>query len=805
MTEHTTRNEPEPHTDSIPVPAPGVELPEELAEAVETEISYDEQFYPARPRSLRPRARRRHSFAGDLHPPFDPVASNKAYVEWLVNQSMLHDATTLSRQLSGQPEMWSMPYARPNPRRAVDTASVWFTAYPLSFITRPGQSFLAALGGEDLWDAFARIGIRAIHTGPVKLAGGISGWSPTPSIDGHFDRISLTIDPLFGTEEDFRSMQEVAAARGATIIDDIVPGHTGKGADFLLAQMNHHDYPGIYHMVSIPREAWSLLPDVPEGLDSVNLDPGTEQRLKKAGYIIGELQRVIFYEPGVKETNWSATREMLGTDGQTHRWVYLHYFKDGQPSINWLDPSFAGMRLVMGDALHSLLDLGAGGLRLDANGFLGVERAEEDDEAEEQDDATAPAWSEGHPLSVAANQLIGSMVRKVGGFTFQELNLTVDAIRATSVSGPDLSYDFITRPAYHHAFATGDTEFLRLTLHEGVKIGIDQASLVHALQNHDELTYELVHFATAHRADEYTYQGRTLLGAELGDQIRAELRHHLTGEAGPYNAVFTQNGIASTTLSVVAAALGYRDLAEITADDVPRLRAGHLLLAAYNALQPGVFALSGWDLAGILPLDHGEVADLIRTGDTRWIERGAHDLMDWNPAATESSAGMPRARSLYGALPQQLEDPDSFASRLSSMLHLRESHGIATGALLEVPEVGDPALLVLVNRLAVGAVQLSVFNFSERELTVRIASEHLSEGQWMKDLGTWHRAGDVDAAGGFLLELGPFGFRALIAEEPDAPDGGETGDTADTADTADTGDTGDVTDTASAASDRAVS
>lgn len=47
----------DPPTDTIPVPAPGVadRLPEELAEAADTDISYDEQFYPARPRSLRDR------------------------------------------------------------------------------------------------------------------------------------------------------------------------------------------------------------------------------------------------------------------------------------------------------------------------------------------------------------------------------------------------------------------------------------------------------------------------------------------------------------------------------------------------------------------------------------------------------------------------------------------------------------------------------------------------------------------------------------------------------------------------------
>jgi hypothetical protein len=215
-----------------------------------------------------------------------------------------------------------------------------------------------------------------------------------------------------------------------------------------------------------------MLPDVPEGLDYANLGVEAEAKVQAAGYIIGKLQRVIFYAPGVKETNWSATRVVKGVDGIDRRWVYLHYFKAGQPSINWLDPSFAGMRLVIGDALHSLADLGSGALRLDANGFLGVEKSAED----------RPAWSEGHPLSEAANQLIASMVRKMGGFSFQELNLTMDDIKTMGESGSDLSYDFVNRPAYHHALSTGDTEFLRLTMNQALALGIDSASLVHALR-----------------------------------------------------------------------------------------------------------------------------------------------------------------------------------------------------------------------------------------------------------------------------------------------------------------------------------
>lgn len=61
------------------------------------------------------------------------------------------------------------------------------------------------------------------------------------------------------------------------VIDDIVPGHTGKGPDFRLAEMNVRDYPGIYHMVQIQPEDWHLLPEVPPGKDSVGTPAARSQ------------------------------------------------------------------------------------------------------------------------------------------------------------------------------------------------------------------------------------------------------------------------------------------------------------------------------------------------------------------------------------------------------------------------------------------------------------------------------------------------------------------------------------------------
>lgn len=721
-----------------------------------SEITFDEQYYPARPRHLRPKARLRGAQFSRLERLGEPVGSNPAYVAWLREESMLGDANVIARQFSGQGSMFQNPFAKPDPRAAIQTASVWFTAYPISVLGRPGCSFLATLGDPELWEVFHQIGIQGLHTGPVKRAGGIRGWSPTPSVDGHFDRISTQIDPAFGTEAEFRTMCDVAGEYDGTIIDDIVPGHTGKGADFRLAEMKVGEYPGIYHMVEIDASDWHLLPEVPAGRDSTNIGLETEEQLGKAGYIIGKLQRVIFQQPGVKDTNWSTTAPVTGPDGVERRWVYLHYFKQGQPTVNWLDPTFAGVRMVIGDALHSLSDLGSGALRLDANGFLGVEKSA----------VGLPAWSEGHPLSEAANQLIASMVRKVGGFTFQELNLTIDDIKITSEAGTDLSYDFINRPAYQHALAMADTEFLRLTLNASLTLGVNPVQLVHALQNHDELTYELVHFATAHRDDLYLYHGDEITGGELAKTIRHDLIDRLTGESAPYNLIFTTNGIASTTGTVIAAALGYARIDNLSDEQIHRIRQAHLLLAMFNSLQPGVFSISGWDLLGMLTVNPDKIAPLLETGDTRWIHRSSYDLMGFNDSE-QPTTGMPEAVSMYGPLPDQLRDPDSFVSQLRRILRIRRRYGIATSTQVDVPEVSNKAMLVMVHELShPGKHQVTVLNFAPDEIVGTINSSHLVPRSVVIDMFTDEVLGEVDDLHSFSIALEGHQGRSLFVSQP---------------------------------------
>ena len=681
-----------------------------------------------------------------------PDATSEPDILWLVEHSMLHQADLAARRYSGQGALWQHPYAVPQPRAASALASVWFTAYPPSQVTGPGESVLESLGDPELWRVFRDIGISGMHTGPMKRAGGLRGREYTPTVDGNFDRISSEIDPAFGTEAQYQSMVRRAGDNGAVIIGDVIPGHSGKGADFRLAERRYGEYPGLYHMVEIRPADWGLLPAVPAGKDSINLGPAAVDALKAAGYIVGRLPRTIFYEPGVKETDWSATDAVVGADGTRRRWVYLHYFKEGQPTFNWLDPTFAAPRLVAGDAIHSLGTLGERMLRLDANGFLGIEAGPDN----------ARAWSEGHPLSVTANQLIAGLVRKLGGYTFQELNLTLEDLKSMSQGGADLSYDFVTRPAYHHALVTGDASFLRLALDLQWAYQVDPAALVHALQNHDELTLELVHFWTRHKDTTFTFRGKQVMGGALRETIRAEMHDRLQGLAAPYN-LRAANGISCTTATVAAAALGIHDLRHLTDAQRRDIQRAHLLLAMFNAMQPGVFALSGWDLVGALTVSAESVKDLIAEGDTRWINRGAYDLLGKHPGVTTASSGLPRAYALYGPLPEQLARADSFASRLRQMLRVRAKFRIHESEQVELPAVQARGLVVMVHRLPGGAgTQVTAINFGRAAVREAVTIKTAPANGAVTDLLAEKGLGKLGAGRRLPLALGALEGQVLL-------------------------------------------
>src|SRR5262249_56487294 len=189
----------------------------------------------------------------------------------------------------------------------------------------------------------------------------------------------------------------------------------------------------------------------------------------------------------------------------------------------------------------------------------------------------------------------------------------------------------------------------------------------------------------------------------------------------------------------------------------------HLLVAMFNAMQPGVFALSGWDLVGALTLPAEAVKSLLADGDTRWINRGSYDLIGANPSADRSNAELPRARALYGTLPDQLERPGSFASQLKKMLRARSAYRINESEQIEIPTVKARGLVVMVHRLPEArGTQVTALNFARTAVRETVTIKGARAGAEVGDLGEEKVTGKVDEAGRLPLALGPHEGRALL-------------------------------------------
>jgi trehalose synthase len=601
---------------------------------------------------------------------------------------MLRQAERAVHSSLGSGMLWRHPYAAPQTRQAVQRASVWLLDYAGSVIPLSEKSVVATWGEPALWDTLQDLGIELLHTGPLNRSGGVEGRVYGPTTDGWFDPIALQIDPQFGTAAEYRQMVKVAGEHRGLIAGDLVPLHTGTGPDFRLATRAYKDYPGMYVMVEIGKDDWSILPKVDDAWKGELIPKAAAIELAKKGYLPGLVNSNDAAKDAKNRSGWSATGEVEGTDGKIRRWAYLTYFKRGQPVLNWLDPSYAGPRVVIGDLTNMVRNLGTRVMRLDAVPFMGLE-------SDDPEKATTKHYQ--HPLSILRTNELAFMTRKLGGWTFHELNVPLKRLKKFTQEGSDLSYDFFTRAQYLHALVNGDAGPLRLAHRMLLDEGVSPLGLVHDLQNHDEITYQLVELKE--REDEtFVVSGKKTTGKALRERMLSEMRERLAGDAIPYTKLYRseKDGLATTFAGFIAASQGVRDPYHATNEQIREIRKAHMLLATANAMQPGVFSLSSWDLVGALPVPHDAVKKWASDGDYRWINRGAIDLMGANPNANVSVIGLPKAKALYGSLPDQLKDPQSFAFQLKKILGARKKYRIAEADLLAVPEAKDNGMCVLV-------------------------------------------------------------------------------------------------------------
>ena len=634
------------------------------------------------------------------------------YINFLEQNSMLFQADQEADKISGMGIQWHDSFGQPKPTELVQQASVWLLYYPGSVITKQGTSVIGTWADAQFWQSSHDVGIELLHTNPTERAGGIRDRQFTPTIDGWFDRIALDTAPELGTDDEFKQLVSNAEKQGASIAGDLVPLHTGLGADFLLAERAYKDYPGMYNIVEIQQQDWGLLPKVDDPFGHALVPKEQAVQLKQKGYIPGLINSADADPDAKNWSGWSATPEVVGVDGKTRRWVYLHVFKPAQPALNWLDPSYAARRSQFGDLGRNIVDRGVHVLRLDADTFLGLEPQPNSDQA-------APYLT---PLSQLSTTDIAFSARKLGGFTYQEFAAPLAQFKQFAPNGPDLSYDFFTRAEALYGLINGNALPLRLGHHFLLDAGVQAGTLIHDLQNHDEITFQLFELGSH---DDFDFEGQKLNGKQLKDQILNDMRKSVAGDAAPFNKLYrpVQDGVATTFAGFIAPALGIHDPYHATADQKALIQRGHLLVAHANAMQPGVFAISAWDLVGALPIPVESVPNnLTAGGDWRWINRGAVDLLNVNPSADKSAVfGLPKATTLYGSLPDQLKSPDSFASKIKQMLAARKQFRIAEGQTLSVPPVSDKAVCVIVMRLPDSQnLAITALNYGRQGTSVQV-------------------------------------------------------------------------------------
>jgi alpha-glucosidase len=222
------------------------------------------------------------------------------------------DSTILHKSIK-QPKWWQ--------------TAVIYQIYPRSFADGDGDGIGDLKGVESRLESLQALGIDAIWFSP---------FFKSPQKDAGYDVSDYkSIDPLFGTNEDFDKLLAKAKSLGIRIIVDLVPNHSSDQHELF-------------------QKALKAAPGSPER-DMYMFRDGKGEN--------GELP----------PNNWEsvfggqAWTRITEADGSLGQW-YLHIFDSSQPDFNWENPKvhefFAGV-------LRFWLDKGVDGFRIDvAHGLV---------------------------------------------------------------------------------------------------------------------------------------------------------------------------------------------------------------------------------------------------------------------------------------------------------------------------------------------------------------------------------------------------------------------------------------------------
>ena len=147
------------------------------------------------------------------------------------------------------------------------------------------------------------------------------------------------------------------------------------------------------------------------------------------------------------------------------------------------------------------------------------------------------------------------------------------------------------------------------------------------------------------------------------------------------------------------------------------------------------------------------------------------DLIGDESRRDQSAFGLPKAKTLYGPLPEQLRDPESFASQIKLMLAARKQHRIHEGKIISVPNSGKPGVALLVMTLPDnGGLAITALNYGRTATSVKVDLTQFSAsipaasvaGQSARDIVREHDAGVVTGSGQLNIDIGDLSGRTLV-------------------------------------------
>ncbi|MDR2825461.1 MAG: hypothetical protein LBV76_01535, partial [Deltaproteobacteria bacterium] len=255
--------------------------------------------------------------------------ADPGYLQYLEKNSMRRKAVDLSAIVSGSIYGWSVSASDQKADELLRDAAVWLHINPQTLMTQGNISPLAQFAGPLLWSGLNQAGISGLYLAPVWGAGEL--WARGAYTDNE-DIVQYDFAPYVSNDDEYNALVKNSQELGRFMGGDIIPAATGIGPDFFLATRNYRDYSGVYCMLEVPKQYWSLLPaqNSPGATVTPNIEDAefrqvaglsAEQTaaLARVGIIPEFLrQEKLVYMP---PSGWAATSEVRGVDGQLRRWV----------------------------------------------------------------------------------------------------------------------------------------------------------------------------------------------------------------------------------------------------------------------------------------------------------------------------------------------------------------------------------------------------------------------------------------------------------------------------------------------------